>query len=228
MDTVKINSTSRDAFAAALEVAVAAQSPEGVIEAFASQGAQVLKAMASAAKQSRDRHNGGSSPHGVPAEDMLTLVAHALQQDPQVLQAQVDEFRRDDTRDESGETKSLRDYMDTSAGLTAFTKDLAKRLLTRQNHLESKEQIEDLEQIVTTGSKDDMWESWLGYANAVSTGTAADVFTWESLRIYIIYIMCQLDKEEESKDESPGDESHTHAKLQARGDDEDAYFHTGY
>ena len=71
MDTVKINSTSRDAFATALGVAVAAQSPEGVIEqspervieAFASQGAQGLKAMASAAKHSRDRHNGGSSPH---------------------------------------------------------------------------------------------------------------------------------------------------------------------
>ena len=55
MDTVKIDSKPRDDFATALELAAVARSPEGVIEAFASQGAQALKAMARVAKLSRDR-----------------------------------------------------------------------------------------------------------------------------------------------------------------------------
>ena len=156
-DTVKINSKPRDDSATALELAVGARSPEGAIKAFASQGAQALKAMARVAKQSRDRQNGGTSPHGVPAEDILTLVAQALRKDPQVLQAQVDEFRRDNTHDEGGETKSLRDSMNTSAGLTTFTKELAKRLLIRQNHPETKAQIESLEPTVTSHGLMSWW-----------------------------------------------------------------------
>ena len=54
------------------------------------------------------------------------MVALGLEVDAQVLQAHVDELRRGSMLDESGgTTTSLRDHMDTSAGLGAWNKGLA-------------------------------------------------------------------------------------------------------